>query len=237
MFNSKVLEMCELLLIVSPEQVAAANGSNSGNRALQHMKIDIGIGMKPMMLFAGSAWEDTTSPVYSMLKSMLLDIFKGEETDKVDVEGLQYILMVAADEPVEETAPVIHLRWYKIRTMKSGQKLPRVELDQVGATFDFRVGRVKEADGDVMKEAMKQGKRSNEMQKTKKNVGMDVIGDKIGRVHLGKQDLGGLQTRKMKGLKRRAGVDDEDDEGEADADMMEVDEISEDGDTKRPKLG
>ena len=31
------------------------------------------------------------------------------------------------------------------------------------------------------------------------------MGDKMGRIHLGKQDLGELQTRKMKGLKR--GID------------------------------
>jgi ribosome production factor 2 len=38
--------------------------------------------------------------------------------------------------------------------------------------------------------------------KTKKNIETDVIGDKIGRIHLGRQDLGTLQTRKTKGLKR-----------------------------------
>ncbi len=30
------------------------------------------------------------------------------------------------------------------------------------------------------------------------------MGDKVGRIHLGKQDLSKLQTRKMKGLKRVA---------------------------------
>ena len=38
--------------------------------------------------------------------------------------------------------------------------------------------------------------------KTKKNVETDLVGDKIGRIHLGRQDLSELQTRKMKGLKR-----------------------------------
>ena len=33
------------------------------------------------------------------------------------------------------------------------------------------------------------------------------MGDKIGRIHLGKQDLGELQTRKMKGLKRGRDID------------------------------
>jgi hypothetical protein len=40
------------------------------------------------------------------------------------------------------------------------------------------------------------------------------MGDKIGRVHLGKQDLSDLQTRKMKGLKRRAGMESSDEEDE-----------------------
>lgn len=42
--------------------------------------------------------------------------------------------------------------------------------------------------------------------KVKKNVETDLVGDKIGRIHLGKQDLTELQTRKMKGLKRGRAV-------------------------------
>ena len=40
------------------------------------------------------------------------------------------------------------------------------------------------------------------------------MGDKIGRIHLGKQDLGSLQTRKMKGLKGSKRSRDTDTEGE-----------------------
>lgn len=205
-------------------------------------QLNVGVGMKPMILFSGTVWADETSGVFKMLKSMFLDIFKGEETEKIDVEGLQYILMVAAEEPQESglsaissSLPAIHLRWYKIRTRRSGHKLPRVELEEVGPKFDFRIGRVREADEDTMKTAMKQGKRPQDMEKTKKNIGMDSIGDKIGRVHLGRQDLSDLQTRKMKGLKRRAGIDDEDEDEEMGG--MESDEISEDEDIshKRPK--
>ena len=38
--------------------------------------------------------------------------------------------------------------------------------------------------------------------RSKKNIETDIIGDKVGRIHLGKQDLNDMQTRKMKGLKR-----------------------------------
>ena len=38
---------------------------------------------------------------------------------------------------------------------------------------------------------------------------IDVVGDKLGRIHVGTQDLSKLQTKKMRGLKRQAvNVDD-----------------------------
>jgi ribosome production factor 2 len=247
-YNTKVLDMCELLLLPGPDGEQAP--------PVNTLKMHIPVGLRPMILFAGSQWEDATLNTYAMIKSMLLDIFKGEETDKIDVEGLQYLMMVGAEEPADSTlSGVVHLRWYKIRTRRSGQKLPRVELEEIGPKFDFKVGRVREADPNLMKEAMKQGKRPNEEAKTKKNIGMDSIGDKIGRVHLGKQDLSNLQTRKMKGLKRRAGVESDSDAGEveedddllgsgdevddlpSDAEMMDADEVlaGEEG-RKRPRL-
>ncbi|KAI5293177.1 rRNA-binding ribosome biosynthesis protein rpf2, partial [Ascosphaera acerosa] len=228
-FNEKVLDMLELLLLGTQEELQGEETA-AGREGMKKMQLSIGVGLKPMMLFAGSAWEDETSTVYPMIKSMMLDMFAGEETSKIDVEGLQYLLMVAAEEPVEGVSPVIHLRWYKIKTKKSGHKLPRVELEEVGPKFDFRVGRTRLAEDAVMKEAMKQGRRPNENARTKKNVTMDSMGDKLGRVHLGKQDLTALQTRKMKGLKRRAGVESDDEEEGDDHETMDVDIVSSDGD-------
>lgn len=49
--------------------------------------------------------------------------------------------------------------------------------------------------------------------KTRKNIETDIIGDKVGRIHLGKQDLNDMQTRKMKGLKRSRDDDDDDTQG------------------------
>ena len=71
------------------------------------------------------------------------------------------------------------------------------------------------------------------------------MGDKIGRVHLGRQDLSDLQTRKMKGLKRGRDTDiEEEDESEVgDLDFVsagdeeEMDDESDAGvDIKRPRL-
>ena len=40
--------------------------------------------------------------------------------------------------------------------------------------------------------------------KKRKNVSQDAFGSKLGRIHMTKQDLDNLQTRKMKGLKRKS---------------------------------
>lgn len=80
--------------------------------------------------------------------------------------------------------------------------------------MDFRVGRMREPEEAMLKEAMRRTKKGEE--KTKKNVTVDSMGDKLGRVHMGKVDLSALQTRKMKGLKRSRG-DETEDEDESDS--------------------
>jgi len=231
-FDGKVLDMAELLLVLPPDQPE------------KEQKLQIGVEMKPLMLFAGSQWDDTSSSeqaaLYGTLKSLMLDLFQGEEVSSIDVAGLQYILMVAAGESSSASTdlndpankPVLHLRWYRIRTMRSNNaKIPRVELDPIGPSFDFRVGRYREADHGVMREALKHGRRPNDA-RTKKNIVTDLVGDKIGRVHLGKQDLSTLQTRKMKGLKRGRDNLEEDEVmngGESDGDIVSQDEDMIDG--------
>lgn len=87
----------------------------------------------------------------------------------------------------------------------------------MGPRIDFRVGRMQEPEEGMLKEALKKARGTEE--KTKKNVSMDIMGDKIGRIHTGKLDLTELQTRKMKGLKRgrdedlAADVNDDEDDG------------------------
>ena len=59
---------------------------------------------------------------------------------------------------------------------------------------------------------------------------MNTVGDKIGRIHLGRQDLSELQTRKMKGLKRKRDTeDDEEDYPQEDNISEDEDVVAEDG--------
>lgn len=115
----------------------------------------IAVGMKPMVVFSGAILESETG-VYAGLRSYFLDFFRGPVVEKVDVSGLQYIISIAAAEPKgEEDLPKIHFRVFKILTKRSGHKLPRIELEEMGPRMDFDVRRTQLPDDGVMKEALK----------------------------------------------------------------------------------
>lgn len=216
-FGYKVLDMLELYL--DPDSL----------RLLARFKNKkCAVGLKPMLLFAGTPFESPVPNEYTMVKSFFTDFFKGEPADKVDVEGLQYLVSISVRDTVdgEEEKPKVHLRVYLIRTKRSGQKLPRVEVEEMGPRMDFRVGRIKEPEEAMLKEALKRARGSAE--RPKKNITTDIVGDKIGRIHLGKQDLKELQTRKMKGLKRSRDVADSED-------GMDEDIVSDDEPVKKSK--
>lgn len=212
-FGHKVLDMLELYL--DPE---------SFRTLAQFKNKKCAVGLKPLLLFSGTPFESPVPNAYTLAKSMFADFFKGEPADKVDVEGLQYLVSISARDEVdgEEEKPKLHLRVYLIRTKRSGQRLPRVEVEEMGPRMDFRVGRVKEADEAMAKEALRRARTTAE--RPKKNISTDIVGDKVGRIHLGKQDLKELQTRKMKGLKRSRDVADSEDE-EMEDDIIEEEPV------------
>lgn len=207
-FEYKVLDMLELM--VESETMRTLSQFKNAKAA---------VGLKPLISFSGSAWESPETNAYTLAKSVLLDLFKGSDTSAVDVEGLQYMIHFSVDEEEgkdEVRKPQIHMRCYLLRTKRQpGSTTPRVEMEEMGPRIDFRVGRVKEADPEAMKQAMRKPK--GQEAKTKKNVDTDLIGDKVGRIHLGRQDLGQLQTRKMKGLKRSRDVASDEEDASAGA--------------------
>lgn len=197
------------------------------------------VGGKPLLAFSGAQWESPVPNQYTLAKNLFVDFFRGEEVQSVDVEGLQLLIhfSVGEEQGSEEGKQVVHLRCYKLLTKRSGQRVPRVEVEEIGPRVDMRVGRVREAEKEMWKESMKRARGGE--QRVKKNVDMDSVGDKIGRIHLGRQDLSELQTRKMKGLKRGRDVD-----GEVDGKVLveeDVIDFSEDdgegeGEPKRQRI-
>lgn len=147
-FDYKILDMIELYLDPDTFRTLA-----------QFKTAKPVVGLKPLMVFSGTAFDSPVTTAYTQLKSVLADFFRGQETGTIDVEGLQFIVSVSVGEEGEgESGPKVHLRFYLIKTKRSGQKLPRVEVEEMGPRMDFRIGRVREADEDVMKQALKRSK-------------------------------------------------------------------------------
>ncbi|CAH02941.1 rRNA-binding ribosome biosynthesis protein RPF2 [Kluyveromyces lactis] len=188
------------------------------------------VGLKPMFSFQGAAFEQ--HPVYQHIKSLFLDFFRGQNTTLQDVAGLQHIISITVQGDFQDGEPLpnVLFRVYHLKTYKSeqgGKKLPRVELEEIGPRFDFKIGRIHTPSPEMVKEAHKKPRQLEV--RVAKNVEIDTMGDKIGRVHVGKQDLGQLQTRKMKGLKAKYDQVDSDmeeylEEVEGDLDQENVDD-------------
>lgn len=133
------------------------------------------IGMKPMISFSGSLFD--SAPNYKLVKSMFLDFFRGETVKAIDVEGLQYIVSIAVSEPTDLVpSPPVHIRVHMIKTKKSGQKLPRVEVEEIGPRIDFRIRRIQEPDEAMMKEALKKPRQLEVRIKSLLLVFVDVFG-------------------------------------------------------------
>ncbi|TRY87737.1 hypothetical protein DNTS_031804 [Danionella cerebrum] len=130
-------------------------------------------GTKPLLVFAGELFD--TQLEFQRLKSLLTDFFCGPRV------------------PARKTELVL--------LKKSGCRTPRVELQEMGPSFDFSLRRNHMASDDLYKLAHKQPKGL--MPKTKKNISHNAFGSKLGRIHMQRQDLNKMQTRKMKGLRKR----------------------------------
>ncbi|XP_063167209.1 ribosome production factor 2 homolog isoform X2 [Candoia aspera] len=150
-------------------------------------------GTKPMLIFAGDAFD--IDEEHRRLKSLLVDFFRGPVVPSIRLAGLEHVLHFTA---VDEK---IYMRSYKVLLKKSGCKIPRIELEDMGPSLDLVIRRTHLASDDLYKLSLKQPKALKP--KKKKNVSHDVFGTKYGRIHMQKQDLDKLQTRKMKGLKKR----------------------------------
>ncbi|KAI8929866.1 Brix domain-containing protein [Entophlyctis helioformis] len=198
MFDHQMLDMVELGIT---------------NMALleEFKNSSVALGNRPLVLFSGEHWE--SSDEMRTVKSILLDMYTGDKSvDQIDLRGLSHIVSFTSSVPVVGGPVKVYMRVYTTQLMKSGVKLPRVELKDMGPHFNFDVRRVHVADAEVMKIARKIPKELKV--KKEKNVEKNEFGERVGRVWLDKQDMSGLQTRKMKGLKRKAGEDDDQEDDE-----------------------
>ncbi|WFD00975.1 rRNA-binding ribosome biosynthesis protein rpf2 [Malassezia yamatoensis] len=136
---------------------------------------------------------------------------------------------VTGSSPVHKCPPcIVHFRVYTTKMIASGTKTPRMELELCGPSFDFELRRRMPA-SDRMLQALRRPKtaeqKNTQGKGKRKNIDTDEMGDMVGRVHLGKQDLSTLNVKKAKGLRgphfdendQNPAFDDDDDDDDDDA--------------------
>ena len=178
LFDGQILDQIELAI-------------ESFESLTKDQKTKCSLGVRHTWIFQGDAWEEEK---LKGLQEMLLDCFHHRENEPIRLEDLETCIVCTAN--IDGS---IHLRVFKIEGRKEG-----VELALMGPSLAFRIDRCMWASPELRQTALRQAKTDVNIPKKRKNIERDELGGKYGRVHVGKQDLGKLQTRKMKALKKNA---------------------------------
>src|SRR5437773_12419996 len=116
------------------------------------------------MTFCGSLFD--IHPRFQHFKTLMMDFFRGQTVESMEIDGLQHVVCLSAGEPqsigpMQEDLPLISFRVYLIRSKKvAGSKIPKIELEEMGPRMDLKFGRWKEANEEIMKLALKKPKET-----------------------------------------------------------------------------
>lgn len=150
------------------------------------------VGAKPMMVFQGEQWDADST--YIKIQSLLLDLFRADKTDKISLKGLDHVISAT----VTDEGRVL-LRAYGVTFQKSGTKIPDVLLSPMGPFMDLSLRRSQLPSEDLWKTACK---RPAALKATKvKNISKTSLGDKVGRIHMKKQNLDKMGGRRVTALR------------------------------------
>jgi len=152
----------------------------------------VATGSKPCFLFVGEEWQQKEE--FKKLANLLLDFYKGSKADQVNLAGLEYVFVCTS------TEGKVYFRTYKILLKKSGTRIPRIELEEMGPSFDMIIRRHQFASSELNKLAYAIPKELRP--KKVKNIETDEFVT-TGTLHIPRQDLSTMATKKMKGLNKR----------------------------------
>lgn len=191
-FDHRILDMVEFS-IVGYRSIFGIGGEGCG------------MGLKPAMMFQGEIFEQRRE--FKMIQNLFLDFFQGEHVTSLNLKGLESVICLTALDDL------ILFRVYRVQLKKStdSNTTPRVELSLMGPALDLKLGRIHFPSDELMRQACRVPKEL--LHKKVKNISRDSVGDQFGRVHVGKQQINKIQTRKVKALKsnrdKELGIEDE----------------------------
>jgi ribosome production factor 2 len=164
-------------------------------------------GSMPCVLFNGDDYH--TSETTEKVQSVLTDVFRGpHDVENINLAGVDRVLTFTLEAPRSGPATVMVRQFALVLKKVQDSDLPDVDLQEVGPSFDLTVRRSQFAPATMMKEAIRAAKDPR-VETKRKNISKNSMGDKLGQIHVGKQDLSGMALARMKGLgrKRSHGID------------------------------
>jgi len=183
LFDHQLLDMVEM----SIKKFVSSSTFNSGG---------VTFGCKPAILLQGKLFEENET--MKRWGNLMVDWFRGPAVESVRLQGLEMVISLTATSEEE-----VLFRVYKTRLLKSSDSTtPRVELIEMGPNIDFAVGRNKFATHDYFKSALEKPREVKAKPKNK-NVSHDVFGTKVARIHVGRQQLDDIPTRRVRALKKK----------------------------------
>jgi len=144
------------------------------------------------VIFQGEEFENNES--FKKIANILLDFFVEQPTEFVNLACLDHVLVFTSQ------SNKILMRHYTIVLKKSGSRIPRIELNEIGPSMDLEIRRNRFASADLEEQANTH--HVDKKSKGKKNITKDSLHQQHGTIHVGRQNLDELQIKKQKALRK-----------------------------------
>jgi len=139
-------------------------------------------GSKPCFAIIGSEFQ--TEECYKKAANLIIDFFKGRIVDVVNLTGLDHVIVLSVGGEPDS----ILFRRYSIQMKKSGTRVPKVDLEEIGPTLDWTFRRTHFAAPDLEKEALILPPQLKQKKK-EKNISTNAFHDRMGTVHVNAQTV------------------------------------------------
>ena len=181
MYNQSVLDMIELGVI--------------DVKTMQDFKVKIGIeiGMQPILLFQGDAFD--LSENHIKFKNMMLDFFRIKHLQNLNILSAQRIITFTSKAVDGE----ILMQQFEAGTINEGLAGDgKVDMKEIGPKVRMEIRRVKHADFDAWKAATRVKKSKAKMVEKKRNISTNELGQRVGKAYIQHQDFSTLALKKPK---------------------------------------
>jgi len=149
------------------------------------------LGSKPCFTIIGS--EFSVNPIYEMAANLFVDFFRGRVVKDICLGGLDHVIALTVGEGGK-----LLFRHFSIHLKKSGSRVPRVELEEVGPSIDFEIRRHQFAEESLRKQSLKLPKEIDMKKKKKKNLEKNMMQDTVANIHIPKQNIGQIEKNAVK---------------------------------------